>query len=91
MEGDKIMSNVEKLKDENLENVTGGVQKRVWNEASEFSPVCNNPNGEKIANIQNNTYVDVTGKKCYVNGRSWSEITWGDFGYGWVESWLVGE
>ena len=82
---------IEKIKDENLENVTGGVQKRVWNQASEFSPICNNPSGEQIASIQNNTYVEVTGNKAFVNGRPWSEITWGDFGYGWIESWIVGE
>ena len=85
------MSNIKKIKDENLENVTGGVQKRVWNGASEFSPIRNNPVGEQIASVQNNTYVEVTGNKAYVNGLSWSEITYGDFGYGWVESWLVGE
>lgn len=86
------MATFEKLNDEHLENVVGGVRRMVNTHSNRNAAVRANPgmNYEQVASLTNGTSVNITGESVenVVDGRIWYEID--DPVNGWIAGSLIG-
>ncbi len=80
----------EALSDSALEAVTGGVQRRVWNDNVNEADVHSGPgqNYDVESTVPNGDYVNTTGRYRYndLDGQTWYELTNG----GWIAGSLIG-
>ena len=85
------MSDFEKLSDESLEEVSGGVKRVVKNDTVDYANVREAPglSSKVIGTVKNGTTVDTTGKKVNKDGYPWYEITFSG-GKGWIAGSLIG-
>ena len=79
------MSEKENLKDQELENVSGGEYRMVntgdyRNAAIRSAPGLSTP---IIGSLPNGTYCNTTGRFRYVDGRNWAGIKGSILGYEW--------
>ena len=87
------MSEYNKIKDVDLENVTGGARRTVYNDAIGYANVREEPglHGTVAAKLKNGTKVNTTGNKITRDGYTWYEITLeGGSDYGWIAGSLIG-
>ena len=82
------MADINKINDESLENVTGGVKRIVQNDAVNYANVRSGA-GLKYDveyKVYNGTAVYTTGKVKYADGYDWYQL---DDGY-WISGSLIG-
>ncbi len=88
-----MAENREKLTDESLENVVGGVKRIVDNPDDEYANVRSGAglDTEVLYQVYNGVSVYTTGNVIYRDGYDWYEIyAEGDAGYGWIAGSLIG-
>lgn len=78
------MSEVKKLNEEALEQVTGGIKKRVMNKSDNAAVIKAGPGQdfEGLYKVRNGDYVDLTGNKHVAAGTLWLEVEGG----GWINA-----
>ena len=85
------MADFEKLNDEILDDVSGGVKKTVKNDTVDYANVREAPGltSKVIGTVKNGTTVNTTGKHVTKDGYPWYEITFSG-GKGWIAGSLIG-
>ena len=75
------MSDMKKLNDEALENVTGGARRTVSNDSSSYSWVRSGPGKQydEQYKVYNGDSVYTTGHHVYSGGYDWYELDDGNF------------
>ena len=87
------MSDMNKINDEALENVSGGVVRTVHNDAVDYANVREQPglNSQVYFTVKNGQEVHTTGNKVTRDGYTWYEIHLaGKYQYGWISGSLIG-
>ena len=88
------MSEMKKINDEALEQVSGGATRRVQNDASSYSNLRWDPglHTDVRAKLYNGDYVETTGRKVTKDGYTWYEV-WvhgAEDLDGWIAGSLIG-
>ena len=84
------MTEMNKLNDAALEQVTGGVRRRVNTGTSQNAAVRRGAGMkyDQIDSLENGTYVNATGEFMKADGRTWAQI---DFPVdGWIAASIIG-
>ena len=78
------------MKDQELENVSGGEYRTVNTGDSRPAAIRTYPglNAPVIATLQNGTMANSTGKFAYADGRNWAEIDYPV--QGWIKGAILG-
>ena len=78
------------MKDQELENVSGGENRTVNTGDSRPAAIRTYPglNAPVIATLQNGTMANSTGKFAYADGRNWAEIDYPV--QGWIKGAILG-
>ena len=87
------MSELNKINEEALENVTGGVIRTVHNDAVNYANVRHQPglDSKVAAQLPNGTQVNTTGNTVKKDGYIWYEITLpGGSDNAWIAGSLIG-
>jgi hypothetical protein len=88
--GDAIMAEFEKIKDESLENVSGGAKRYIDNEDAGYANIRSGPGtGYEVEySLNNGQVVFTTGYKVFNedDGYSWAELDDGN----WIACHLLG-
>lgn len=83
------MSDMNKINDEALENVTGGASRKVYNDAVGYANVRSTPGkGDNVCGrVYNGETVWTTGEVIYADGYDWYKIV---LPSGSDEAWIAG-
>ena len=88
------MSEINKLNDEVLEEVTGGASRRVSNDAASYANLRTAPglDSDVKMKLKNGTWVETTGKKRTKDGYTWYQVYVPDSEdlFGWIAGSLIG-
>ena len=90
MKGVTIMTEINKINVEALENVIGGVKRTVDTGTSQNAAVRENPglNSRQIGSLPNGTKVNATGVFKKADGRNWAKID--SPVKGWIKASIIG-
>ena len=90
MEDNKMSTEMNKINDEALDNVVGGVKRVVDTGTSQNAAVRDGAGKgyEQIASLKNGTIVNATGKFKKADGRNWAEID--SPVDGWIAASIIG-
>jgi bacteriocin-like protein len=79
-----------KINDEALEQVSGGVKRTVDTGTSQNAALREGPGKgyDQIASLKNGTKVNATGRFKEADGRSWAEVDYPE--YGWIAASIIG-
>ena len=79
-----------KINEEALENVVGGVKRTVDTGTSQNAALRDGPGKgyEQIASLKNGTKVNATGVIKFADGRHWAEVDYPE--YGWIAASIIG-
>ena len=83
------MSEIKKLSEEALENVTGGVRRTVHNDAVGYANLRESPNGDVTGRVYNGESVYTTGAHKFKGDYEWYEVEY-DGDYYWIAGSLIG-
>ena len=85
------MKEFEKINENILENVTGGVRRTVYNDAVGYANLRKAPglNSDVFFTLRNGNRVDTTGNKVTKDGYTWYEVRLVDYDTGWT-GWIAG-
>ena len=84
------MTDINKINDESLDNVSGGVKRVVDTGTSQNAAVRDGAGKqyEQIGSLKNGTVVNATGKFKEADGRNWAQI---DYPFdGWIAASILG-
>ncbi len=88
------MAEMNRINDAELENITGGVTRKVQNDAVDYANIRNAPglDSSVIGRIDNGSKVETTGVHVKKDGYDWYEIHMGIAGHptGWIAGSLIG-
>ena len=87
------MSELNKINEEALENVSGGKTVTVHNDAVNYANVRRTPglNTEVLFTVKNGTQLQTTGNKIDRDGYRWYEVYLAAaYDYGWIAASLIG-
>ena len=87
------MSDFNKINDEALENVTGGVKRTIHNDAVGYANVREQPGLDTNVyfTLNNGTEVETTGNTITRDGYTWYEVCLKyPYDYGWIAGNLIG-
>lgn len=87
------MENLNKINEEALENVVGGVKRIVHNDAVSYANIREKPglDSRVFFTVDNGEAVYTTGNKITRDGYTWYEIHLaGKYDYGWIAGSLIG-
>ncbi len=84
------MTEMNKMNEKALENVTGGVQRTVDTGDTRNAAIRVAPGEDKaqIASLKNGTMVNATGQFVRAGGRNWAEINYPVSG--WIKASIIG-
>ena len=84
------MSDKNTLKDQQLENVSGGMNRIVNTGDSRNAAIRIEPglNTTIIGSLPNGTWANATGRFAHADGRNWAEIDYPM--YGWIKGSILG-
>jgi hypothetical protein len=83
------MTDINKINDEALENVTGGKRRTVHNDAVNYANLRESPNGAVVGRVYNGESVYTTGAHKFRGDYEWYEVEY-DGDYYWIAGSLIG-
>ena len=83
------MSDINKINDESLEEVSGGKRRMVKNTSVGYANLRESPNGKVVGRVYNGEYVNTTGAHKFRGEYDWYEVAY-DGDIFWIAGSLIG-
>ena len=89
---DKAMTDMNRINDEALNEVTGGKIRTIHNSDASYTNIRSAAglNSKVLFRMNNGQKVDTTGNKIHRDGFDWYEIYLDNDQYGWIAGHLIG-